>query len=285
MKNILFILWVFLSVSCNIAAMDNESSHRNWMFSINLYHDVDKLYIDLEPWFLETKVNISIENSNNIVKLHGKEPSFTNNIAEGRIFIFYINHLKEQKYVIWDLKKIFFSGMTAITHLDLKDSVISAKSSFNKDTPLSEVTKAQKNKINFILGKENFLPTGTCAEASMLIYIDENLPGIIANIKENENNTNFEIVGTLLQISSLKDPCSEKCMPMLLEWMQNMHNILHRSISGIHGVNIAGNLENIVILAGRESHKHSRDEMVEHEGIIKFDLNNPTSRIYSKKND
>jgi hypothetical protein len=99
------------------------------------------------------------------------------------------------------------------------------------------------------------------------------------------NNNEFEIIGTLLQISSLKDPCSERCMPMLYAWMQNMHNILIKSISGLTGVNLAGILENIVLLVGRESHKTSREAMIENEGVIKLNYEEPSNRIYSKKND
>jgi hypothetical protein len=162
-----------------------NSSERNWKPSLDLYHNTGHLYINLDPWFLETKEYISVDNSNAIVRSHGKEPTFTNNIAQGRMIIFYKNKLNEQKYCIWNLNKIFFSGMTAITKEELKGSVISAKSDFDKDTPLKGVNEAQKNKINNILGRD-LLTSGTCAEASMLIYITDNLHNIISNLKKED---------------------------------------------------------------------------------------------------
>ncbi len=137
-------------------------------------------------------------------------------------------------------------------------------------------------RINELFGCD--LRSGTCSEASILEYIYHHLTHLLDKISEHETNNPWEIVGTILQVSSLKDPCSENCIPMLQSYMKNIRNILMQYLPNKE-ITVAHILENIVLLAGQKAYISSRQDLHENREPIRVDLDNPKNRIFSRRND
>lgn len=287
-KNLEFFLFILFTFFCLLPsyAMDKtENSERNWKSSLNL-GNVPSL--ELDPWFLDTKKYINEDNIKKILGSIGKKPKYLPNIAKARFYIIYINEdKKEKKYFQWDLNRLFLSGQfdcdTSSSAISFGDSniVISACSFLEKkDLDTSEFNKKRLNTINSIFDCN--ISSGTCSETSILEYIHKNINLIINKIIAQENGNKFEILGTITQISSFKDPCLQNCIPMLHSYMGKMHSILSNQTKEF---TLSDQLENLVLLSGQKPHINSRNGMILSEDPINLNLENPSNRIFSKNNE
>jgi hypothetical protein len=295
-KNFLLVLFIILLFLEKLIAMDGlENSSRNWRTSLNLYNSPETLVekkdensefiLSEDAWVLDTGRYINSENVTSILSLNGvKDQAYENNICAGRFTISYFvekDGAKKKKYVSWDLNKIFISGRILIKDQKLKEYVISAMSFFGQPLDRNvKVAEAQRGRINKLLGK-TVVRSGTCAEVSMVLYINDSLPVLMKAIQDHEKESKVEIIGTILEISSLKDPCSNNCMPMLSNFMEKMQGILLSNI--LDHISVAQTLENITLISGKSHHMKSREGLLESSEKIILDFQKPMNRIFSKK--
>jgi hypothetical protein len=262
-----------------------ENSERRWRKSLDVYDSSDCLVINVDQWLERTYLTINEINEINIRSKLQKKPSPEQNIAVSRFTIIY-NLKEEVKYKSFDLTKIFVSGLnsldlknTEVIEKNLQDKIIFPVSFIDGIRPLGpDIYIIQKNKINNILGRE-VVKSGTHSEESICLYIYNNLRNFIESIGKD----NFVIMGTILEISSFKDPCSETCMPMLKALMENFHNILNAHTK--ENVTISNKLENLMLLSGRKQHILSREGMEVENERIKLNFDAPSNRFYSIKKD
>ena len=273
-----FVLVVFTPFSlCSSYSMDmnDENTKRNWRNSLNVYDNNEIIVIDVDSWLENTSKSINGENEIRIRSKFDKQPSpVEQNIASARFTIIYKGSEEVFKYHITDLDKIFVSGLNSFTD----DNIIFPISFIDGPRPSGgEINRIQKERINTLIGK-NLVPSGTHSEESILLYINIILSNVIKSI-----GSDFTIFGTILEISSFKDPCSDVCVPVLKEFMQNLCNILNEKIQGkIPNVQVANNLENLVLLSGKKNHMSSREGMDIKEEIVKLNFLAPTNRIFSR---
>lgn len=303
LKKFLLTLSLLLLTEATLMAMEGTSRiqsqtsqvqrlQRNWMNSLDFYYPSvgpvleSNGLISTDKWLLDTQRYINKENVEAILDTHEVKQAYENNICTGRFIIFYRSNLNNRiNFVVWDLNKIFISGKLPIKE-NLRNHIISAMSFFPYPVPRNiNVSKTQKESIDNLIGK-NIVKSATCAEAAMVLHINSSLPTLINKIKEHEKGSGFEIIGTVLEISSLKDPCSTNCIPMCLGLMENMRNILINSAGTVEDITVTPILENLVLVAGRAPHLLSREGINENnEDIITLDFKNPQNRLFSKRND
>lgn len=274
-----------LCSSYSAEAENNENNKRNWRNSLNVYNNNEIIPINVDQWLENTFLTINESNEINIRGKFQKQPSPEQNIAASRFTIIYKLN-EEVKYKPFDLMKIFVSGLNSldltnkeVIEKNLHNNIIFPISFINGIRPSGpDINAIQKNKINNILGRE-VVQSGTHSEGSICLYIYNNLRNFIESISKD----NFVIMGTILEISSFKDPCSETCMPMLKALMENFHTIL--SSHAKENVTICNKLENLMLLSGRKKHISSRDGMEVKNEIIKLNFDAPSNRFYSMKKD
>ena len=296
-----FIFWAFVFVFIDNSieqafSMDtNEDSKRNWVKSLNLNYK--EHILDIDKWSLEKKNYINEEDANSIVvenfnegklkKNHITTSSYIHNICTGKFFLLCELDSGEVIPYSLDLDTIYISGKVPIK-INHKGMVVKSIYSFFTPEQIQNKTiniQAQqaKNINNNILG-DNILEDGTCSEASMIadLYLNH-LPSMIEGALKNFNEGKLKIVGTIFSVSSTKDSCSERCIPMFNQLMNNMKNLLTK-LSQDKGYNtsFSNNLENIVLISSQLPHKKSRQWKQDRDLIISLDLNNPKNRIFSK---
>lgn len=277
-KNILLIVLLFFFIDHKSMCMEEGDTTRNWRSSLKLYHHENTLF-DGDTWIIEKNPSIQASEARRLLKSINKKSKYLPNIAKASFTIIFSYHDKIM-FSMFDLEKFFFSGQL---DFDANHDVISAQT-FQKKGELSNniYNNMRNQKMIELFGIS--LVTATCAEASILEYVNNKIVEYIGNIKHGKED-NVIILGTILQVSSLKDPCSQNCIPMFEEFMPYIHTILSAKIIGINGISLAPKLENIVLLAGREEHANSRGHDHEVNMQIKLDFENQSNRIYSKKNN
>lgn len=254
-KSISLILGLFLSLENSLISMEKERNsqqqqerhnppfnmeealnrfhntrppevNRNWNRTLNVSYNRESIKtshdgLTMNGWFID-RMNRYINKKNRDTITNG----VTRNIATFRFFIYYQSDDSPNflKYVACDAEKIFLSGHFKYNH-DMTNSVISADY-FNKDElGKPDLQNQQVNAINTILG-DNIVNDGFHSEGSILIYLSQTLPWIMDMILTHENQNPIKIIGTTLQILSLKDPCSPVCIPMFYKLTENFRDIL-----------------------------------------------------------
>jgi hypothetical protein len=263
----------------------NENDERNWRASLNVYDNDGKLVIDVDAWLEITFSDINEGNEEIIRGRFSKKTDVGQNNAVAR-FTIICNVEGHIRPFSFNLNKIFVSGLNSLNleHPEVKgtnfqEQVIFPVSFISGPRPSGqEINRIQQDKINQLLGK-NVVNSGTDSEESILIYIASKLPDFIGSV----SNEKFTILGTLLEISSLKDPCSEVCVPMLKAFMENIHIILRDKIP--RNVHLANKLENLVLLSGRLQHRTSRSGIGIRNEMVKLNFEAPSNRVYSRKSD
>lgn len=272
----------------------NENIERQWSESLDIYdHTGEHNLHKSDSWFANTFVAINSENEKNISSKCSKPTIAELNLASAR---FTIIGSKDDKihFFSFDLDKIFVSGLNALDSSNKE--VISEKLLETVIFPIThvhtegkrpgggEIDKRLREKVNTILGK-NLVIEGTHSEESILITLDNNLHTYLAKAA---NGKPLIILGTILEISSFKDPCSDVCIPMLKAFMDNIYVILTKK--NVEHIKISSKLENLVLVSGRKSHK-SKKEVDSRTGMnikkekIKFNFEAPSNRLFSKKSD
>lgn len=278
LKGVLLTVLLFFFTDYTSMCMDEGDPRRNWRGSLKLHHD-EHIFFDGDAWLVEN--NQFIQNSvvKRLLKSINKKSKYLPNIAKASFTIIFSYHDKILSST-FDLEQIFFSGQLDFA---ANTSVISAQT-FQKKNDLnnSQYNAVRKHKMEELFHIE--LVTATCAEASILEYVYNHIPEYINHIKHDKED-NVIILGTILQVSSLKDPCSQNCIPMFEQFMPYIHTILSSKIADMHGISLAPALENIILLAGREKHANSRENYHEINAPINLDFQNPSNRIYSKNNE
>jgi hypothetical protein len=266
----------------------NENAERKWRQSLNVYdHSGAHLQLNVEDWIASTLPIINTDNEADIRSKFQRTQKVGQNIAAAR-FTFICEIDKRLHFISFDLRKIFISGLGSLNPehkevkgTDLLNQVIFPASFIEGPRPEdgSVINKIQQDKVNHILGKE-LVNSGTHAEESIIIYIFNDLARSLVTLQKDKDTS---IVGTILEISSLKDPCTAVCMPMLKAFMENLHTNLQAK--NLAHIKLAPVLENLVLVSGRKAHVESRAGMVIIDEKIKLNFDNPSNRLYSRKND
>lgn len=283
LKNTFFIIGLLFLIQTEIYGMDlnTEASKRNWQNSLNIYNNSDHIFLDGDAWFHSTHDSITEPNAKKIVKKTGKKKvPYTPNIAKARFTIIYSYEDTISSHS-FSIDEIFISGQL---NFEKVPGIISAQSFQKKDEGMENNTYDDMRQKTIHSLFNVHLVTATCAEASILQYIHTEMSKFISFIKKHKEGP-LVILGTILEVSSLKDPCSQNCMNMFTPYMEHMPILLNSSLSSISGVSLAPKLENLVLLAGRGPHINSRDGLVANNSLIKLNLENPSNRIFSKTND
>ncbi|MBW8310385.1 MAG: hypothetical protein K0M45_12255 [Candidatus Paracaedibacteraceae bacterium] len=263
----------------------DENAERQWRTSLNVYNAANELILDVGSWLEQTFNAIDVTNEVSIRSKFEKKTSVEQNIATGRFTIIYSvnNTIQSSSY---DLTKIFVSGLNSldpnnihVQQQNLLDHIIFPVSFIEGNRPSGkEINQRQQDKVNLLLGRD-VVKSGTHAEESLLLYLDKHLRNFIAQIPAQD----FTIIGTVLEISTLKDPCTDVCMPMLKAFMDNLSAILQANIP--ENVTLAPQLENLVLLSGRKAHIESRNGMAVVDTNIQLNFDHPSNRIYSSIKD
>lgn len=277
-KNTLLILLSFFFIGHTSMCMEEGDPKRNWRSSLNLHYH-EHIFFNGDEWIVEKNPSITIGKAKNLLKSISKKSKYVPNISKASFTIIF-SHQDNISFSTFDVEKFFFSGQL---DFDTNHEVISAQT-FQKKEDLGNdaYNNMRKQRILELFNIE--LVTATCAEASILEYLNNTIKDYIINIKHGKEGE-VKILGTILEVSSLKDPCSQNCIPMFEGFMPRIHTILNTNIIGINGVSLVPILENIVLLAGRGEHANSRNRYHENNLSINLNFENPSNRIYSKIND
>lgn len=292
----LFITFSILCIqgpySAEIVHTYDENVERKWRQSLDIFdHTGEKIVHQVESWLSSTFTAINPDNEKSIRSKCEKASPVEQNIAAARFTI--IARVKEHIHFFdYDLAKIFVSGLNALDRNNkevieqkLLDKIIFPISFIEGARPNGgEIDKRLRLKVDTILGK-NVVEAGTHSEESIIITIDNNLHTFITTAAKGQP---MMIIGTILEISSFKDPCSDVCVPMLKAFMENVHIVLNSK--HVEHVKVAAKLENLVLLSGRKSHNSkknvdSRAGMTIVNDKIKLNFEAPSNGIFSKKSD
>jgi hypothetical protein len=277
----------------------NEKSERNWRTSLDLYSskEISEKIFESDNWFEETIEIINENEESSIRAKFSRSQKWQSNIAAVK-FTLLCKIDGREKFIIFskNIKKIFISGLSSFN--EKNDDIIFpidfvTEEQRNKRQG-QEINRVQREKVEQIIGKKfsEFTKSkhGSHSEESIVIYIDHH---IIDDIIKNDiipysEGKNVEIIGTILQISSLKDPCSNVCFPMLENFMSNMNNILkkHIEIGDYKTIKTSNNLNNIFLFSGVMEHIEdkfgsTRDNMKVSNEKITVDYENPKNMIFS----
>lgn len=269
-----------------------ENIERQWSESLDVYdHTGEHNLHKSDDWFASTFVAINSENEKNISSKCEKKTIVEQNVAAARFTI--IGSIDDKLHFFsFNLGKIFVSGLNALNSSNkevisekLLETVIFPITHIEGKRPTGpEIDKILREKVNTILGKV-VVDQGTHSEESILITLDNNLHTYLTKAA---NGKPLIILGTILEISSLKDPCSDVCIPMLKAFMDNIYVILTKK--DVEHIKISSKLENLVLVSGRKSHK-SKKEVDSRTGMnikkekIKLNFEAPSNRLFSKKSD
>ena len=204
----------------------DESSRRNWRESLNIYDNKgENLVFNTDDWFNGTLDYINEDNELNIRSKFERESPNQSNISLARFTV--ICHVEDEIiYIPFDLGKIFVSGSNA---LNRDDSIVKEQGLLEKtvfpisfiDGPRPKGSVLNKNlqsKIKEVTGQ--VVKDATHSEGSLLIYLFKHLNVYLG--EKIETTKNPLIIGSILEISNLKDSCSEFCIPMLETFMINL---------------------------------------------------------------
>lgn len=264
--------------------LSTENTTRQWCTSLDVYWD-NRCVLPVDQWLQDNQNFIHAHYEAQIRRLFSKKTPVQQNIAIARFTIIY--HQKgDIQYHTFDLNKLFISGLSfldpnhkEVREQHLQDFVIFPISFIPGARPVGkEINRIQKDKINSLLSKE-VVSSGTHAEGSMLLHLNNLLMHELQKISTHD----FVIIGTILEVSSLKDPCSDVCVPMLQEFMEKLPEILRKNLP--KNARVAEALENLTLLSGRYAHIQSRDGMIIQDAKIILNFDAPKNRIYSRKYD
>ncbi|AIL13524.1 hypothetical protein [Candidatus Paracaedibacter symbiosus] len=79
-----------------------------------------------------------------------------------------------------------------------------------------------KQRVNTLIRGNNIVKEGGHSEAFLLLVLKNKLPEMLTHSFTSNESHPISIVGTVLLISSLKDPCQKNCFPMLLKFNEEL---------------------------------------------------------------
>jgi len=283
---LVFLTYIFCSEISHAAEnIFNENMKRNWRESLNVYdHTGEHILLNVDEWFNTTLGYINEENEFSIRSKFERHSPNQSNIAVAR-FTIICNIEGNITFFPFDLEKIFVSGSNALNAKNeevkqqkLLEKIILPISFIDGPRPSGKVMNATlQDNIKKVTGM--VVKDATHSEGSILTYLFRHLTKYLSE-KIDVKKQNLVIVGTILEISSLKDPCSEFCVPMLEKFMVNVGQTLAHHLPEFK---IAHKLENLVLLSGRKEYLTSREGINILTDKIKLSFDNPNNRVFSKK--
>lgn len=269
----------------------------------NLNVKVGQYTIDLNKWYRDGCKYINHENRQ-VIQSYLNHTEGMRNIASCRLYLFYkVTGTEELRFIQYNPNVIYMSGYTTFNDellidqqegIEVKSTVINATSFDQGTLSGKQLIDAQEERIKQYIGQEVPLSDRkklADAEISMLIDLSGKIPYGLQSIHQKEitnASSNVQIVGSILQILSLWDPCCS-CLPVLKSYSENMGRTLTNAINSnnIDNITVADKLEVLTLIAGREAYKTLTDnsrrawQLNTSRAPIIFDLNNPQVRIIS----
>ncbi len=306
-KQFLYFLFTFL-LSYNSFA-SSEENERNWRKSLNVSIK------DYEPgslarvndWVNSTKFFISEKYRDETIQTLMDEDIKTCNILTAQFKLLYLVEGDDKLQIVTysaSEGKIFLSGQKLFKN-NLSE-VHSKKVISGRDFPLTEGFTSTsrtangircddiKQRVNSFIKGDKVVKEGGHSEAFLLLTLKNMLPEIFTYCFGRHERRSIKIVGTVLMISSLKDPCQKNCFPMLLKFNEQLPNIL-QTFPQIPGILLPNDFARIILIGARDFHreadhltvKTTRDQFNElspsFNTRIEIDLANPQARVYSAR--
>jgi hypothetical protein len=299
------ILYLFIILTLVYDSSASEGYARNWRKSLNL-GIVDYPDINIDGWINSTKDYITEEFRDVRIQTVMKEDIKSCNIATAHFKLLYKVEGSDRLYVInltASVPRVALSGQKLFKEEvlnPLEYGILSGRS-FQFDLH-SVVTRSKvengirsdyfKGRLNHILGGEVVLEGGH-AEGYLILHLVQDFPRMLEYCSSLHPLKNITIIGTILTISSLKDPCQKSCFPMLNVFNRRLPILLTQVLPP--NVRLAHQLESLVLIGGRlnfrenvrGSDKNSRDEYgaesishAFHEKIV-INFEHPQVRVFS----
>lgn len=306
LKRTLFVIGLIFSFNHTSISMDSSVSERNWRKNFNIeikdHENIDELK-NIYVWFSESKPLMNNEYKNEHIQPIMSEDIKTCNFAKASFYILYtVNDSKKIHTHSFPISKgrVSLSGQRKFKKEDGKNSIVTGHSfEFKEHT----VTKSQnengkrcddiKQRVNKILEK-NVVQEGGHSEAYLLLELYNELQEQLGHISSIHEQDTIKIIGTILPISSLKDPCDKNCFPMFISLNDVLPKILSEKIHN-KNISVVPNLERLILMGGTEPHMSGSGDGMKStrekydfeasksaflENII-IDFSNPKARVFS----
>jgi hypothetical protein len=265
LNKLLFFLVISL-LSCSSYASQDESE-RNWRSSLNVkikgYEDDSASTIN--EWINSTKEYVSEEYKNDVIQTLMSENIRSCNMATAQFKLLYEVEGSDTLQIVTftpSTGRISLSGQRQfkddIALVD-RNKIISGRS-FELTEGFISSSRSEngkrcddiKQRINSLI-RSNIVTEGGHAEAYLLLELYKSLPDMLSYCSSRHSSQNITILGTILTISSLKDPCQQNCFPMLRKFNQELP-IIMRSLPSLTQISFTSNFERVLLIGARDPH-------------------------------
>lgn len=311
LKTTLFIIGLIFSFNHASISTDSknisECSERNWRKNFNIeikdHENIEELK-KIGEWFLNNKPLMNDNYKNTYIQPIMSEDIKTCNFAKASFYILYtVNDNKKIHAYSFPISKGKFSLSGQRKFKQEEDGKILIVTGHSFDFNQQTVTKSNnengkrcddiKQRVNKILEK-NIVPEGGHSEAYLLLELYNELQEQLGNISSIHEQDTVKIIGTILPLSSFKDPCDKNCFPMFISLNDVLPKILTEKIQN-KNISVVSNLERLILMGGTEPHmsgpgdnmKSTREKYdleasrsTFSENII-IDFKNPKARVFS----
>lgn len=301
----LFFLFQSLSVSAEAAVSD--SLPRHWKASLNVeFKDADKCpKLTTQEWFKQQREAMTEVHKEKVLQPYMEESITTSNVAVADFYMFYVlgNNSKVEilSFPISN-KRISISGQKKFKEELLKEAQLLIISGRSFEISKDVVSKSKiengirsddiKQRINKIILGEIVLEGGH-SEAYLLLELYSELSIKFGELAKANPTDQITVLGTLLTLASLKDPCEKNCFPMLTRFNSLLPKILPPMLP--KSIVLAPALECLTLIAANEPHlvsdhlstRSTRDSYesgaakLEFKEKIVIDFTHPLQRIFS----
>lgn len=293
---LIFSLFINFNVSYGSEQLNPNDPDRNWRHSLNVSFNQHTGHINVDDWVKSTTAYLTEEYKTGHIQPLIEYNIASNNIATTQLKFLYLSTADDKLHIDTfssSLNKLFLSGLRRFkeeTPQEVQQKIILSHRFCppNADLKGQQINAHLKNLVNTLIGN-TIVTEASHSEALILLQLNDELPNLLdLLITHHGHNNTITILGTILVISSLKDPCEASCIPMLKQFNQYFPTILStraRECRYSSQIRFANNLERLILLAGRVEFLGSRNairgHLVNFNEDIAIDFEQPQARIFS----
>jgi hypothetical protein len=305
----IFLIFLVCIISVNFlpsVAME-VSQERNWRKSLNIeFVGYINTIPQINEWIKSNEQYVSEAYKNQHIQTLMSEDIMSCNTATAQFKLLFVVEGSDTLQIITinpSHGKISLSGQKKFKDNlleEIKKQILSGQSSnIDPHDLYLSTSKTENGKrcdyfkrgINNLI-EEEVVKEGGHAEAYLLLHLHHVLPELLRYCISKHPAKNIRILGAILVIASLKDPCDKNCFPMLIKFNQKLPVILNSILNSsniFQPISLAPILERILLVGAKEHHQAGSDPISTRHTYpshgfndkIYIDFTNPQTRVFS----